>query len=195
VAGRVRITGGTLRGRALDVAAGVRPSEGRVREALFSIWQGSVPNAAFLDLFAGSGAVGLEALSRGASSALFVDSSPRVLTLLKGNCRGLDGACVRFRRATLPRGLVAFGADCRSAFDLIFADPPYAFAEHARLLNLVVPLLALRGELAVEHSARVELPSAVGELAQVDVRRYGESALSFYRHTTDPPTDEPTDFG
>ena len=70
----VRISGGELRGRVLEVAPGVRPTEGRVREALFSIWQDRLPDAKFLDLFAGSGAVGLEALSRGASSASRTES-------------------------------------------------------------------------------------------------------------------------
>jgi 16S rRNA (guanine(966)-N(2))-methyltransferase RsmD len=179
----VRITGGEARGRAVAVARGVRPTEGRVREALFSIWQERLPGARFLDLYAGSGAVGLEALSRGAAAVLFVESDPRALRELERSVRLFAPERARRWRTSLPAGL---GELARRAggewerFDLVFADPPYAFTGHPRLLAGIEPLLAPDGEAAIEHSARRELPEEGGGLARASVRVYGETALSFY---------------
>jgi 16S rRNA (guanine(966)-N(2))-methyltransferase RsmD len=174
----VRITGGTLRGQRVAVPHGARPSEGRVREALFSRWQERLPDARFLDLFAGSGAVALEAVSRGAAFALCVESDLSAVRQLEATLRRLAGGRVRVRRANLPAGLAAVA---EGPFDLAFADPPYRFHAHEGLVAAVAPLLAPDGELAIEHSARVELPGAVATLAMCDQRRYGESALSFYQ--------------
>jgi 16S rRNA (guanine(966)-N(2))-methyltransferase RsmD len=174
----IRITGGTLRGQAVAVPAGARPSEGRVREALFSIWQDRLPGARFLDLFAGSGAVGLEAVSRGAAEACCVEADPRAVRLLAATCRRLARGAVRVRRASLPGGLAAA---VEGPFDLVFADPPYRFSAYGSLLAAIAPLLSADGEVAVEHSSRVELPDEAGPLVATDRRRYGESAVTFYR--------------
>lgn len=175
----VRIMGGELRGRGLAVPPGARPTEGRVREALFSIWRDRLEGARVLDLFAGSGAVGLEALGRGALSAVAVDSNPRAVKIVEGNAGRVGLKALEIRRLTLPAGLNRL-ADAGS-FDLVFADPPYGFDAYEELLQGVVPLLAPDGEIAVEHSSRRELPVEVDRLTRVDVRRYGESAVSFYR--------------
>lgn len=172
----VRVTGGSFRGRGLAVPPGARPTEGRVREALFSIWGDRVEQARMLDLFAGSGIVGLEALGRGALAVLFVDESLRAVKTLEANAAQL-GETVEVRRLPLPAGL----ARLTGPFDLVFTDPPYAFAEYEALLAGIVPLLAPDGEIVVEHSSRNDLPIEVGRLVRTDVRRYGESALSFYR--------------
>jgi 16S rRNA (guanine966-N2)-methyltransferase len=171
--------GGELRGHGLAVPPGARPTEGRVREALFSIWRDRLEGARVLDLFAGSGAVGLEALGRGALSALAVDSDSRAVEIVEGNAARVGLKALEIRRLTLPAGMARL-VDA-GPFDLVFADPPYGFDGYEELLQGVVPLLAPDGELAVEHSTRRELPLEVGRLTRVDVRRYGESAVSFYR--------------
>jgi 16S rRNA (guanine966-N2)-methyltransferase len=168
--------GGALRGRGLVVPPGARPTEGRVREALFSIWSDRLENARVLDLFAGSGVVGLEAVSRGALSVLAVDDNLRVVKILEENASRL-GERIEVRRLALPAGL----ARLTGPFDLVFADPPYAFEAYGELLAGVLRLLAPDGEVVVEHSTRRELPLEAGPLVRVDVRRYGESSLSFYR--------------
>ncbi len=177
----VRITGGDFRGRALAVPPGARPTEGRVREALFSIWRERLEGARVLDLFAGSGAVGLEALSRGALSALAVDAGLRAVKTLESNAERLGERLLEIRRLNLPAGLARLVEEGAGTFDLVYADPPYNFAPYPELLLAVAPLLAPDGEIAAEHSARRELPVEVGPLTRVDVRRYGESAISFYR--------------
>jgi 16S rRNA (guanine966-N2)-methyltransferase len=175
----VRIMGGELRGRGLAVPPDARPTEGRVREALFSIWRDRLEDARVLDLFAGSGAVGLEALGRGALSALAVDSNPRAIEVIEDNAAHVGLKALEIRRLTLPAGLGRLAE--RGPFDLVFADPPYGFGAYEELLQGAAPLLAADGEIAVEHSGRRELPIEAGPLTRVDVRRYGESAVSFYR--------------
>lgn len=174
----VRITGGEFRGRGLAVPPGARPTEGRVREALFSIWSDQIQGARVLDLFAGSGVVGLEALGRGALSALAVDQNLRAVETLEANAGKLGERLLEIRRLTLPAGLARLQS---GAFDLVYADPPYNFPLYAELLEAVSPLLALDGEVAVEHMSRRELPIEAGPLIRVDVRKYGDSAVSFYR--------------
>jgi 16S rRNA (guanine966-N2)-methyltransferase len=175
----VRIAGGEHRGRGLTVPAGARPTEGRVREALFSIWRERLPGARVLDLFAGSGVVGLEALGRGALSVLAVDEGARALAVLEANAERLGTTGFSVRRLSLPKGLPRL-AD-QGPFDLVFADPPYDFDLYDELLVGIAPLLAPEGEVAVEHAGRRALPVVAGPLARVDERRYGESALAFYR--------------
>ncbi len=175
----VRVTGGAFRGRGLVVPPGARPTEGRVREALFSIWGDRVDNARVLDLFAGSGVVGLEAAGRGALSVLSVDESLRAVKTLEANAEKVGEKGIAIRRLTLPAGLERLVSE--APFDLVYADPPYNFALYAELVAGVAPLLSAHGELAVEHSSRRDLPLEAGRLVKADVRKYGESAISFYR--------------
>ena len=147
-----------------------------MREALFSIWGDRLEQARVLDLFAGSGVVGLEALGRGALAVLLVDESLRAVKTLEANAAQL-GEAVEIRKLPLPVGL----SRLTGHFDLVFADPPYAFPEYDALLAGLLPLLAPDAEVVVEHSSRSELPVEVDRLVRTDVRRYGESALSFYR--------------
>jgi 16S rRNA (guanine(966)-N(2))-methyltransferase RsmD len=177
----VRITGGEFRGRGLAVPAGARPTEGRVREALFSIWGDRLEGGRLLDLFAGSGVVALEALGRGALSALAVDDNLRAVKTLEANAERLGERLLEIRRLSLPAGLSRLIEERAGPFDLVFADPPYNFSLYGELLESVAPLLAEDAEVVVEHSSRRELPLEAGPLTRVDVRRYGESGLSFYR--------------
>ncbi len=179
----VRILGGELGGRRLPVVGSwrsveVRPTEAKVREALFGIWQQRLAGCRFLDLFAGSGAVGLEALSRGAAHGVFVDRAPRVLATLRRGCGELAPGRSTVLRLELPRQARRLRG---GPFDLIFADPPYAFREHPALLRAAEAWLATGGELAIEHSSRlaVEVPEG-GAWERRERRVYGESCLSFF---------------
>jgi 16S rRNA (guanine966-N2)-methyltransferase len=175
----VRVTGGAFRGRGLLVPAGARPTEGRVREALFSIWHDRLGGARFLDLFAGSGVVGVEAAGRGAVSVLCVDQGVAAVRAIAANAGRLGEALLEVRRLTLPAGLPRLAGE--GPFDLVFADPPYGFADYDPLLAGLPPLLAPDAEIAVEHAVRRDLPLLAAGLVRVDTRRYGETALSFYR--------------
>lgn len=173
----VRLAAGALKGRSLVVPAGVRPTESRVREALFDILGPRLGGASFLDLFAGSGAVGLEALSRGAARLVQVDADPGVVRRLAAAYEtfGVDGAsCVRLE---LPRRLERLAP---TRFDWVFADPPYDFADHEGLLAALPAVLAPDGVAILEHPRQVEPEDPSGALAAYDHRRYGGSVLSFY---------------
>jgi 16S rRNA (guanine966-N2)-methyltransferase len=177
----LRLNGGEYRGRRLRVPAGVRPTEGRLREALFSIWQSEIDGARFLDLFAGTGAVGLEAVGRGAERAVFVEEDPRTLRTLKENVATLSAEKgTRLYRLRLPAGLAVL-REREAPFALVFVDPPYGFAEGGRLLAGLPPLLLPGGTVAYEHAARDGAPVAPAGLAFEETRCYGDSCLSFYR--------------
>jgi 16S rRNA (guanine966-N2)-methyltransferase len=179
----VRVAGGSFRGRSLTVPPGARPTEGRVREALFSIWGDRLDGARVLDLFAGSGVVGLEAAGRGALTVLAVDEDRRAVEALEANAARLGETLIDIRRLTLPLGLGRLIAEGAGPFDLAFVDPPYNFAPYEDILASLAPLLAADAEVAVEHSSRRSLPLEAGGLVRVDSRKYGESSLSFYRRS------------
>lgn len=178
----LRIIGGRLGGRRLLAprGQGTRPTQDRAREALFSILV-DVTGYRVLDLYAGSGAVGLEALSRGALRAVFVESDPRAIACLERNVLALDlagastvvGSPVARALRTLPRA---------GPFDILFADPPYDLGEAALLevLTHAPVLLAPSGIVVLEHRSRDPSPEALLPVVRTDVRRYGEAALAFY---------------
>lgn len=177
----LRLSGGLYRGRRLRVPKGVRPTEGRLREALFSIWQEELAGARFLDLFAGAGAVGLEALGRGAAAAVLVEGDPRALRTMGDNVTALGaGEVARTYRLRLPAGLSVLRAR-EAPFDLVFVDPPYGFGDAAALLSGLRELLAPGGAIAFEHGARDVPPAAPPSLELLETRCYGGSCLSFYR--------------
>jgi 16S rRNA (guanine966-N2)-methyltransferase len=169
----VRIVAGRWRGRQLDAPkdARVRPTADRVREAWLSIVGQRITDAAVLDLFAGSGALGLEALSRGAARVEFVEISPPSLRALGANIERLGaGDAAVVRRADALRFVEQLAA---GAYDVAFADPPYSTDAATRIAErwAAVPFARLLG---VEHAARVALPPGG------DTRRYGETAITFY---------------
>lgn len=176
----VRISGGKLRGRSLAVPASARPTSARLREALFDIWQHRVAQSRFLDLFAGSGAVGLEAFSRGADSVVFVESDREASRRLRMVCAELAPDASTVIQANLPEELDRVKRTAGSDFDLIFADPPYDFDAYAELLASLADSLEVGGEVAVEHSARTELPESPEGLTGQAIRDYGENRISFY---------------
>ncbi|MEM6454774.1 MAG: 16S rRNA (guanine(966)-N(2))-methyltransferase RsmD [Acidobacteriota bacterium] len=196
----VRILGGRLRGRRLAVPGrGVRPTESRVREALFNLWGPAVMEARVLDAFAGSGAIGFEALSRGAAAVVLVDDASAVVRQLQlhrtqllaalaaeadgpaadgAGPRAADAERVRVVRRRLPAAPPAAYRPC----DLLFADPPYRFADHAALLAALDGWAAPDARLILEHAAEHAPPPERGAAWRcVDRRRYGGSVLSDYR--------------
>ena len=172
----IRIVAGELRGRRLAVGPGVRPTTERAREALFSILGGAVPGARVLDAAAGSGALGFEALSRGAREAVFVDSDRRVGQALRAN---VELVRLGDRARVVVREVAAFLAVERpTGFDLVFFDPPWAnpvLGELEGLWKALVP----GGTLVVERgSPEVPWPEPPVE---PEVRRYGTTSLFLYR--------------
>lgn len=175
----VRIFAGRLRGRWLEVPASARPSAGRLREALMSTWQVRLPGARVLDLFAGSGAAGIEAWSRGASQVVLVEQDRSALRVLRANAALATPTEVTVLAGDASSELRRL-AERGACFDLVFADPPYAQIEAVELLSAIAPVLADEGELALEHAARLDLPDAVAGLSKRRTRRHGEGALSFF---------------
>lgn len=177
----MRIIAGNARGLRLVSPPGnqVRPTLDRVREALFNIIAPGIIDASFLDLFAGSGANGIEALSRGAASAVFVDSNAQAHTCIRKNLETTRlGQGATLLRYSLPGEL----AKITGCYDVIFADPPYDFAEFDTLLSAIVEagLLADGGQVIVEHSSFKTLPDEAATLTCGRRRRYGKCTLSFY---------------
>lgn len=178
----MRIIGGSARGRVLRAprGEGTRPTRDRVRQSVFDVLGQRTDGLAVLDLFAGSGALGLEALSRGAARAVFVERAPAALEVLRRNVATLgfeDRATIRRADALAPGGLPG-------PFDLVFADPPYALGAGAVLEALAAApggLLAPGARVVLEHGRRETLPDRAGRLVREDARRYGETVVSFFR--------------
>ena len=175
---RLRIAGGLRRGMKLASAPGIRPTSSLLRQALFDIWSARLPGSSFLDLFAGSGAVGIEAASRGAGRVVLAEGDPAVHRLLERNIRSVDLPALTALRWDLPRDLAR---RLGYRFDLIFADPPYDFAAHRELLTGAEAHLEPGGEIALEHRWRDGEPQAPACLEAISRRRYGDSGLALYR--------------
>jgi 16S rRNA (guanine966-N2)-methyltransferase len=185
----MRVIAGSLRGRGLAAPAGLdtRPTADRLRETLFNVLtQGArdrVAGAAFLDLYAGSGAVGIEAASRGAAPVVFVEQGAAALAVLRRNLDGLGlkGAGIRVEK----RGVGRFLREAKGEFGVIFLDPPYELeAEYAGTLGLLggdcVGLVADGGLVVAEHRRKLALEEAYGRLRRVRVKEQGDAGLSFY---------------
>ncbi|MCY3846562.1 MAG: 16S rRNA (guanine(966)-N(2))-methyltransferase RsmD [Acidobacteria bacterium] len=178
----MRVIAGALKGRRLESPrwAGLRPTSDRLRETLFDVLGEGVVGAVVLDGFAGTGALGLEALSRGASTVVFVERDRRAAALIAAN---LDRCGVRGRGAIVTGALP--GAFARAApgdrFDLILLDPPYAYSDAAvgAILSAAAPRLAPGGRVVLECARR----SASRDVPELTLRRRiasGDSALVFY---------------
>jgi 16S rRNA (guanine966-N2)-methyltransferase len=170
----IRVTGGELRGRRLHVPSkGVRPTTGMVREAVFSIL-GSVEGARVLDLFAGSGALGVEALSRGAAEATFVDSHTGAV---ERNVAALDLAG---RASVIRSDALRFLRRTAESFDLVLCDPPYRLADRLEgdLVHLIPEGLAPGGRVMIESSPQRPLEL---ELPLATERKYGDTLIRLYR--------------
>jgi 16S rRNA (guanine966-N2)-methyltransferase len=176
----MRIIAGSAKGTTLKAAAeGTRPMTGRARESLFSIIAGHLPAAEVLDLYAGSGSLGLEALSRGATEAVFVEWGRHAARILKENVDsvGLGGLVVE-------RGVESAMQSLHRVFDVVFIDPPYADEDAAveSVLGQLDRLLAPDGLIVVHRQARSAF--AVPEfLTSTDERRYGDAVITMLERT------------
>lgn len=179
----MRIIGGHLGGRTLKAPAGqkTRPTSDKVREALFSIlYSRGVEMVKVLDLFAGSGALGFEALSRGAGHVDFVESDRKTAQLITDNARalGLD-ALARVHCATVERWLGSADVS-RDPYDLVFVDPPYAAAADRQGALAALPKLLAPTALVVVEQAAMDPQPAATALELVDERTYGQTRLTFW---------------
>jgi 16S rRNA (guanine966-N2)-methyltransferase len=175
----LRVIAGEWRGRRLQAPAGAstRPTGDRVREALFSILRDRVPDARVLDLFAGSGALGIEALSRGAAEATFVDSDPAAIRAVKANLAAV-GADAEVRRSEARRFLGGASAAARQ-YDLVFLDPPYRLAgDLGDVLTAALPAVLAPDAAVVAESDR-RAPLELG-LPLLDERRYGDTLIRIH---------------
>lgn len=176
----MRVITGTARGRKLNTLEGrdVRPSTDQVKEAMFSIIQFEVEGAAVLDLFAGSGQLGIEALSRGARLAVFVEQSRKAQEMVRQN---LQTTKLAERSRVTAMDAIAYLQGCRDTFDIALLDPPY----HSGLLEKALPLLAPKmsagGVMLCESALDETLPEQAGDFHIKKEYRYGKIKLTAYR--------------
>lgn len=176
----MRVIAGSARGKVLQALPGeeiTRPTTDRVKEAMFSSVQFLVPGARVLDLFAGSGQLGIEALSRGAKSCTFLDRSEEALRVVNANCRAarVEGA------SRIQQGeALGFLANARGPFDLVFLDPPYRYDTLQAVLPALEHCVAAGGVVLCESEAEAQLPDRAGKLVLKKQYRYGKIKVSRY---------------
>ncbi len=177
----MRVITGLARGRRLETLEGedVRPTTDRIKEAVFSIIQFETEGRTFLDLFAGSGQMGIEALSRGAKQAVFVDNSKKSLDTVKRN----------LKTTKLETGAKTFAMDYQSflamnsqAFDIAFLDPPYGVGALQNALSLVSEHMNETGVIIAENPLNEEILSNYGDFVLDRQYRYGKIKISTFRH-------------
>lgn len=181
----LRIISGEHRGRVIKTLEGTntRPTTDRVKESLFNIIQSRLEDSTILDLFAGSGNLGLESLSRGSTYAVFVEKSLKALSVIKQN---IDMLGYKNKSEVIAGDVVkaisALGTSNRS-FHIIFIDPPYGKGLELSVLTAIENsnILAPNGIIVLEHLTFKPQPEEVGLLKRYDVRKYGNTSISFYR--------------
>jgi 16S rRNA (guanine966-N2)-methyltransferase len=177
----MRIIAGSFKGRRLDAPdwPGLRPTSDRLRETLFNILAPRIRGARVLDGYAGTGAVGLEALSRGAAHVTFIEQDRRAQQLIETNLR----KCGVSDRYAIIRAVFAAAAKSAGEFDLVFLDPPYGGAELTAALEAAAPLVGPEALLILEHASRDAAPETLGTLERTREVVHGDSTLAFYRQT------------
>jgi 16S rRNA (guanine(966)-N(2))-methyltransferase RsmD len=189
----MRVIAGKFRSRSLKSLKGLamRPTSDRLRETLFNVLADRVPDARFVDTFAGTGAVGIEALSRGAREVIFIENHAPAVALIRRNLQTLGiQSLASVLALDVLRGLqrlVANPLTASSFVDIVYLDPPYAAAQdYRRVLTFLgaAPFLAEDGLVIAEHRSSVELPGTFGNLSRVRALRQGDATLSFYRFTS-----------
>ena len=181
----MRVIAGTHRGRRLNAPRTdyLRPTSDRVREALFSILRNRLTNSRFLDLYAGTGAVGIEAVSRGATHVTSVESDRAALKLLERNVQICQIGDALSMRAQAVEDFLDNPAQWNGPYDIVFADPPYSDAQKFSAL-LSKPqtdqLFNVDSWLVIEHATRTTLPVSLGHTQFLRRYRYGDTTLSVY---------------
>ncbi len=177
----MRITGGTGRGRKLKAPGGerVRPTSDKVKQALFNILGERVQDSVFLDLYAGTGGIGLEALSRGAEKVIFVDDSRKSVLVIKKN---IEQTGFGERAQVVTSRAESFLKKASEQFDIVFLDPPYS-VEQEPLLNFVSESGVLKPDSIVvsEHFKKQKSPERAGRLLLYREAVYGDTVLAFYK--------------
>ncbi len=183
----MRVITGTARGRKLKTLDGeeVRPTADMVKEAVFSVIQFDIEGSCVLDLFSGSGQLGIEALSRGAKYCRFVDKSQASAAVTRENI----AACgfVKDSAVTVMDG-IDFIRDVRMTFDIAFLDPPYRNGIIERILPLLEGKMSDRGIVVCEHEKGLVLPESAGRLRKAKTYRYGKTEVTVFRIPL--PSDE-----
>lgn len=182
----MRVIAGTARGKNLAALPGedvTRPTINRVKEAMFSSVQFLLPGAHVLDLFAGSGQLGIEALSRGAAQCTFLDASPEAVRIVTANCRTAE---VQDRARISCGDAFNYLHTARGPFDLVLLDPPFAHGTLAKVLPLLERSLAPGGVILCESELQAELPSQTGSLHLVKQYKYGKILVSRYEREEQP---------
>jgi 16S rRNA (guanine(966)-N(2))-methyltransferase RsmD len=176
----MRIIAGELKGRQLKAPTwdGLRPTSDRLRETLFNILGAGVRDARVLDGYAGTGAIGIEAWSRGAAHVTFVERDSRAVRLIEEN---LARAAVTDRYAIIRAGLADAAGQLRGPFEIVILDPPYSEAAAAAALEAAAPLVAETTRVVVEHAKRHAPPRAHAGLTLQRSVTAGDSALAFYK--------------
>lgn len=176
----MRVITGTARGKRLVTPAGlaVRPTPERVKEGIFSALHFDIEGRRVLDLFAGSGQLSIEALSRGAASALLVDSS---VDSLKAARKNIEACGFEDKTKTVQSDYAAFCAMSRDTFDIVFLDPPYNAGLLMPAVKAVLPLMSDYGFIVCEHPPEIKLEKSVGGFAVWRTYRYGKVMVTVYR--------------
>ena len=184
----MRVITGSARGRRLRSPEGrdVRPTADKVKEAVFSVVQFDIESSAVLDLFSGSGQLGIEALSRGARSCVFVDSSRISADITKEN---ISAAGFKDSSNVVTADSISYLRMCRNTFDLAFLDPPYGKGLIEQALPLLCGHMSNRGIIVCEHEKGLELPEKAGELIKSRTYKYGKTEVTVYRSAEEEQTE------
>jgi len=182
----LRIISGRWKSRRLISIKGssnTRPTSDRVKEAVFNMLRDKLYESAVLDIFAGTGNMGFEALSRGSSKAVFIEKNRKAVSVIEKNARNLDCvSMIHIIKKDVFKAIDDLSKE-RDAFDIIFMDPPYnANIEKSVLLAILnADILDRQGVVVVEHDYKNEMPNNVEELIKIDTRKYGNTGISLYK--------------
>jgi len=182
----MRIIAGEYRGRIIKMPKDgrVRPTQDRVREAIFNVISKAVPGSKVLDLYAGSGAFGIEAISRGAELAVFSDTNIKCIDIVKSNIAllGIEDSSVNILKKDAIKTIESLDGK-GNKFDLVFLDPPYidgSIAKNTLIKIGACDILSGRSFVIAEHSAKHEMPYHTGSIRLLKKSKYGDTAVSFY---------------
>ncbi len=176
----MRVVTGTAKGKNIITLSGetLRPTASRVKEALFSAIQFDIEGRRVLDLFAGSGQLGIEALSRGAERCVFIDESQEAISVIQKNLLSTD---LNSKSSVSRNDFRSYLKMCRDKFDIVFIDPPYHSGFYGEALELAARVLSDYGMIICEYPAEVEVPETVGEFITFKKYRYGRIHISIYK--------------